>query len=409
MFEVTHWKKLKWCIQVSGSKNAALPIIAANCILPEKINLRNKPQISDVQVMERLIDQAEKNNQKDALDLTSKYAQKIRSCILLIPYGLIKYWKVVFANPGWCKIWKRSMSTFDDALHQAGIKISQNKYKSYKISGKPAKQIILKEFSVTATESLITYLAFANNFDYKINIKQIAIEPHVINLIDFLKNVWAQIQINYDHSITIAPSKIKIKQKEFEIIWDYIEAGTFFSIAAATNNSEITITNFNTNDLVAVYSLADSIWINYEIIDQKTLKVNSYNKNNYKPVKLQTWIFPWFPTDLQSIFGVLLTQIKWISKIHETLFEWRFTYLAEMENLGAKIEILNPHQVIIIWKSILQWGYVNTTDLRGWWAMLLAGILAKWKTYITDEDIILRWYEDIEKKLKSIWVEITRC
>ena len=89
---------------------------------------------------------------------------------------------------------------------------------------------MLQGFSVTAIEALLTYLAFAKNFDYEINIYQVAIEPHVRNLIDFLNSVGADIHLNVDHSIIVKPSKIHVTQKEFTIISDYIEAGTYFAI-----------------------------------------------------------------------------------------------------------------------------------------------------------------------------------
>jgi len=122
------------------------------------------------------------------------------------------------------------LDTFDDALAKAGIKIKNGEFKMYEIIGKPKKNIMLQEFSVTATEALITYLVFAKNYTYSINIYQAAIEPHVRNLIDFLNMLGANIHIHIDHSITISPSKIDIAKKEFTIIGDYIEVGTYFAI-----------------------------------------------------------------------------------------------------------------------------------------------------------------------------------
>jgi UDP-N-acetylglucosamine 1-carboxyvinyltransferase len=104
----------------------------------------------------------------------------------------------------------------------------------------------------------------------------------------------------------------------------------------------------------------------------------------------------------------LLTQANGISKIFETLFEGRFNYLNELENLWARIEILNPHQAIIIWPCNLRGWYVSTTDLRCGGAMVLAGIMAHGTTHIMNEDIIFRGYDDIENKLKKIGVKIQK-
>jgi UDP-N-acetylglucosamine 1-carboxyvinyltransferase len=123
-------------------------------------------------------------------------------------------------------------------------------------------------------------------------------------------------------------------------------------------------------------------------------------------VKFETRIYPGFPTDLQSIFWTLLTEATGISKIFETLYEGRFSYLTELENLWAKIEILNPHQAIVIGPTKLRGGYVSTTDLRCGGAMVLAGIMAEGTTNIMNEDIIARWYDDIVNKLQAIGVNI---
>ena len=407
MFKITPSSNLKWEITVSGSKNAALPILAANYLVDKKIKLNNLPQILDIKTLEEAWEWALKNS-NDYFDLTTPETTKIRASILLIPVGLLKFWKVHFCKPWWCNIWKRPLDAFDDAFIQAGVWVENNWIKIYKTVTKPKRTIILSEFSVTTTEALLTYLAFVPNVDYEIKIYNIAIEPHVINLIQFLQNLWAQIKLNYDHSVTIKPSKIQIKNDSFNIIWDYIEAGTFLGLWAVADNSQLIIKWSNIEDLISVFKISEKIWINITILNKDTFKVDSKNKKNYKAVKLQTMIFPWFPTDLQSIFGTVLTQANGVSKIFETLFEWRFNYLAELENLGAKIEILNPHQVLIIWPTKLKWGYVTTKDLRWWGALLIAGTIAKWETYIMNENIILRWYDNIIEKLKSIGVRIER-
>jgi UDP-N-acetylglucosamine 1-carboxyvinyltransferase len=355
--------------------------------------------------MEKLAEDALEKSQ-DFFDLTSELATKFRASILLIPLWLHRYGKVKFVGTWWCKIWKRPLDAFDDALVKAWITITNDEFKTYQVTGKPKKNIMLQEFSVTTVEALITYLAFLPWIDYDINIYMVATEPHVKNLIAFLNNAWANISLWIDHTITLRPSSIKIDKSEFRIISDYIEAGTYFAIWAWADNSDIIIKNFDVDDLSSIYSVSDKIWINFKILDKNSIRVKSDNKSNYKATKLETRIYPWFPTDLQSIFGTLLTQANWISKIFETLYEWRFSYLSELENLWAKTEILNPHEAIVIWPTKLKWWYVTSTDLRWWWAMVLAWIMAEWTTNIMSEEIIARWYDDIIAKLQSIWVKI---
>jgi len=405
MFQIEYSPNLTWEIIVSGSKNAALPIVAANLCIDNAVNLLNKPNIKDVVSMETLAKDAVAKS-TDCLDLTDDLAKKFRASILLIPFGLIKYGKVKFVGSGGCNIGKRPLDIFDDALVNAGISITEWEYKTFEVVGIPKKNIMLQWFSVTAIEALLTYLAFANNFDYEINIYQVAIEPHVRNLINFLNSVGADIHLNVDHSIVVKPSKIDIQKKEFFIIADYIEAGTYFAIWAGADDSELIIKWCDVDDLSAIYSVATKIWIDFKILDKYTIRVSSKNKKNYQAAKFETRIYPWFPTDLQSIFWTLLTQSTGISKIFETLYEGRFNYLTELENLGAKVEILNPHESIVIGPTKLTGGYVSTTDLRCGGAMILAWIMAKWTTNIMNEDIIARGYDDIVNKLQSIGVNI---
>ena len=409
MYQIEYSPNLKWEVIISWSKNAALPIVAANYCIDNQVNLINKPNIKDVIAMEELADEALAVS-KDYFDLTLPIAKKFRASILLIPFGLLKHGKVKFVGSGGCNIGKRPLDSFDDALMKAwvDITIQEDGNKLYEATRKSKKNIMLQEFSVTTTEALLTYLAFAKNYDYQINIYQVAIEPHVRNLIDFLNNVGANITLNVDHSIIVKPSHIKIKESDFIILGDYIEAWTYFAIGAGADNSEITIKGCNVDDLSAIYNVAEKIGVDFKILDKTTIRVSSANKKTYKATKFETRIYPGFPTDLQSAFGTLLTQANGISKIFETLFEWRFNYLNELENLGARIEVLNPHQAIIIWPNNLRGWYVSSTDLRCGGAMVLAGIMAHGTTYVMNEDIISRWYDDIENKLKKIGVKIQK-
>lgn len=405
MFKISYSPNLKWEVTISWSKNAALPIISANYLIDKKIQLTNKPDISDVNNIEKLAETA-LSTSKWFFDLTSELATKFRASILLIPVGLKKFWEVRFVWSWGCKIGKRPLDTFDDALTKAWVEITHWEFKTFKVVSKPKRNIMLQEFSVTATEALITYLAFLDDVDYEITVYQVATEPHVKNLVAFLNAAWADIEMWLDHTITVRPKKVEIKQESFEIISDYIEAWTYFAIGAWADNSELIINNMNVDDLSAMYNVASKIGINFKILDKHTIRVDSYNKANYKATKLEVRIFPGFPSDLQSIFWALATQFDGITKIFETLYEWRFWYLNELENLWWKIEILNPHEALVIGKTRLEGWYVSSTDLRWGWAMVLAWIMAKGTTNIMHEEIIARGYADIVNKLRNIGVKI---
>ncbi len=133
MFKIAYSPNLKGEILISGSKNAALPIVATNYLIDQQIQLLNKPHISDVLSMEKLADQA-LTDSKEYFDLTSELATKFRASILLIPVGLRKFGEVRFVGSGGCKIGKRPLDTFDDALHKAGVDISYGEQKIYKVT-----------------------------------------------------------------------------------------------------------------------------------------------------------------------------------------------------------------------------------------------------------------------------------
>jgi len=409
MLKISYSPSLKWEIKIWWSKNAALPVYAASLLIddPDKRpELENTPQILDLQTLMQLANVAFANSDK-FFDLTSPLASKIRSSILLIPIGLKKFGEVHFYGAWGCKLGKRPLDAFDDWLAQAWVKIIQKDQKKiYKAQKKPNTRIILDQFSVTTTEALLTYLAFGKDQE-PITIYNIATEPHVLNLIDYLNQIWAKIHLEPNHKAIVVPQKQpQVKIKRFKIIGDYLEAWTYFALGSVSPDSQITLRWINPEDLFSFLKKAQKIGIDYEILDEQTISVNSSNLKNYKATNIQTMIFPGFPTDLHPIMATVLTQASGISKIHETLFEWRFNYLLQLENLGAKFEILNPHQVIIIGKTKLKGNYISSTDIRGWGAMLIAWAIAQGETYILNEQMILRGYEKVVQKLQWIGVNI---
>ena len=143
MYKISYSPNLKGEVHISGSKNAALPIVAANYMLNNQVKLLNKPNIKDIAAMENLADEALKTS-KDFFDLTSDKATKFRASILLIPLGLLKYGKVKFIGTGGCAIGKRPLDMFDDVLIKAGVKITHDEFKTFEVVGKPKKNIMMQ-------------------------------------------------------------------------------------------------------------------------------------------------------------------------------------------------------------------------------------------------------------------------
>lgn len=414
MYVVKESKNLSWKISISWSKNAALPLIAASLLIRWKVILNNVPKIWDVltflNIIETLWCKYSFEWNKLFLDtsilnienLNVDMIKKIRASILLLSPILHFFWNISIPFPWGCSIWKRPIDAHLNWLKSIWYDFSLTPEKIF-ISWKSAQNDIVIDawFWVTSTENLIVANVCRK---WKTTIMISAIEPHVINLIDFLNHLWADIKINYDHTINITWVEKLKEDLEFDVISDYIESWTFMIIWALASKEYIDIENARIKDLYFFIDKLKNVWVKIQDLWNDTLRV--YKSENLKSVDIQTNIFPWFPTDLQSPFTILLTQANWISKIHEILFEWRLNFLVELDKMKAHTVILNPHQALIFWKTELSWNFVTSWDLRAWRAMVIAWLIASWETQITKIEYIERWYENFVDKLLSLWANI---
>ena len=176
-------------------------------------------------------------------------------------------------------------------------------------------------------------------------------------------------------------------------------------IWALASKEYIDIVDARVEDLYVFIEKLKEAWVKLRYLWKDTVRV--YRAKKLKWVQIQTSIFPWFPTDLQSPFAVLMTQAKGISKIHEVLFEWRLNVLIELEKMWANVAVMNPHEALIFWPNNLKWwATVTSWDLRAWMAMVIAWLITEWETHITNDKYVYRGYEDFVKKLKSLWADI---
>lgn len=413
MFIVNSSRKLEWKVKVWGSKNAVLPIIAASLLIKWKVVLKNVPKIGDVYTFLDILSWVGLkycfDNNVLTMDTTDiKEAnfdldkiKKIRVSVLLLSPLLSRLWKVTIPTPWGCNLWKRSISS-----HLEWLKTIWYDYKMRN------EEIILKWalkkgdlevnawFWVTPTENLIVANVLREGTTY---IKSSAIEPHVMNLVDFLREAWASISIRYDNTIIINWVKDLKEEIKFKVISDYLQSWTYMIIAALASKSHLVIENARKDDLFAFIQKLNEAWVKIEDLWNDTLKV--YRTNKLNPVDIQTNIFPWFPTDLQSPFAILMTKAEWTSRIHEILFEGRLNWLVELDKMWWHTAILNPHEAMIFWKELV-WASVTSWDLRAWAAMLIAWLIAEGETKISNIDYIKRWYEGILDNLVELWADI---
>lgn len=414
MFEVSRSQELSWEVVISGSKNAALPILAATLLVKWKLKLNNVPRIWDVLTFLDIIatlwgkysfEWNSLNLDTSNLDISNLDAdmiKKIRASILLLSPLLHHFGNISIPFPWGCSIWKRPIDSHLNWLKAIGYDYETSE-KEIKITWKALSWdvVINAWFWVTSTENLIVANVLR---PWITTIEMSAIEPHVMNLIDFLRKAGANIKIRYNHVIIVTWVDSLVSDYEFDVVSDYIEAWTFMIIGALLSKEYIDIKNARFDDLYAFIQKMKQAWVKIENIWNDTARV--WKCNDLKAVDIQTNIFPWFPTDVQSPFAVLLTQANWTSKIHEVLFEWRLNFLVELDKMWGHTAVLNPHQALIFGKMNLKAAEVTSWDLRAWAAMVIAWMLADWTTRVTQVEYILRWYENFVEKLQSLWANI---
>jgi UDP-N-acetylglucosamine 1-carboxyvinyltransferase len=345
--------KLNGEITVSGSKNAALPIICATILAKGKFKLSNVPEISDIKNLLGILEGiGAKTKIKDNIceidtkeinswEPDAKKVRNIRASILLAGPLLARFNKVKLAHPGGCFIGARPVDTHFNAFKGLGAKVNiEDEFYLIEVEKLIGNKLILNEISVTGTENAIMAAVLAKG---KTEIRLAAAEPHVVDLCDFLVKMGAKIEGIGTHNLFITGVS-ELKPTEHRIIPDRIEAGTF-ALAAAASRGEVIIHDFimDHHDILLVKMTEANV--NYEVIDEKTLKIK--RTSALKAVNIRTDIYPNFPTDLQAPFGVLLTQAEGTSEIYETLFEGRLNYINELNKMGANGVIRNSHQASI--------------------------------------------------------------
>ena len=405
---------LKGEVRVSGSKNAALPILCASLLSKEKTILKNVPDIADIHSMINIIKSLGakitfKDNtlEIDPSDLKKKklpneLIRKMRASILLAGALIPRLKEIKMDFPGGCVLGKRSVYAHTHAFKELGCQILDDKNRLHiKTSALIGKKITLPELSVTATENAIMASVLAKG---DTEIRLAAAEPHVQDLCNFLNTMGAEIS-------GIGTNFLKIKGMEslhgttYSITGDYLEAGTF-AIAAVATKGEVTIKGFDPEDLDIFWQKLQEVGATFTL-SKDSVHIKKTTTLNAIP-KLRTAVYPSFPTDLQAPFAVLFTQADGTSKIFETLFEGRFNYLFELEKMGAKINVISSHQAFVSGPTPLQGIQISSCDIRAGAAMVVAALIAEGETEISNINYIDRGYENLEQKLVSLGAQIKR-
>ena len=405
-------KKLDGIVKVSGSKNAALPIISAAILNGGITKLYNIPNIHDtritLEILKYLGCKVNKNNDKIEInsknitkkDIPEKLMREMRSTVIIAGALLGRFKEVTFSYPGGCDIGARPIDLHLKAFKKLGVNITEEygfiKCKCDKIVG---ANIDLDFPSVGATENVILASIYCEG---KTVITNAAKEPEIIDLSNMLNKMGANIQGAGTNVIEITGVQ-KLKNVGYRIIADRIEAGTLLCAAAITGG-KVKITNMNPEHITAVLSKLEETGCKLEIGDNF---VQLVAPKRLKAVEIKTLPYPGFPTDMQAIFGSILTIARGTSIITENIFENRFKYATELNRMEAKTKT-EGKTLIISGTRKLTAANVSSTDLRGGAALVLVGLVAKGKTKVDNIDYILRGYEGLDKKLSLLGATIKR-
>ncbi|MDD4062201.1 MAG: UDP-N-acetylglucosamine 1-carboxyvinyltransferase [Candidatus Pacebacteria bacterium] len=415
-FVINGGKPLKGEIEVRGSKNAATPILAATLLTDQPCIIDNIPLIEDVFKMIELLQDlgaevewlSERKIKVQAKEITSNITNKslvtkMRSSVLIIGPLLARLNMAEINKPGGCIIGARPIDVHLNAFRDLGVTIEQSDELYYLKAkdGIKGGHIILDEFSVTATENVMMAVALCPN---KTTIDLAACEPHIQDLALFLKKMGVQIKGEGTHTIELIGNK-ELKGAEHTIQYDYVEAGTYILMTATVGGSVI-VKNTPVDYLHLLIKNLKSFGVDIKIIDSKTVLVNG--SSNMKMASIQALPYPGIPTDLQSMFGVLATQTIDSTLIHDPMYEGRLKYLEELNKMGARIIVCDPHRAIIGGPTQLYGTDLRTFDLRAGAALISAGLAAQGITTIHNMEQIDRGYEKIEERLQGIGGDIKR-
>lgn len=414
MFQIQNSRELSWSVTIGGSKNAALPLIASALLIPWKVTFTNTPDILDVHDFIHFYKSlwAEANLSKDVLVIdtsnisleeidTSKIA-RTRAGIYFMAGLLSRFEQAKIPFPSGDKIWKRPIDEHINGYTDMGFAFEE-KDDMLCFTGKWSNEdvTITAYFAVTATANLIMWAATRNGTT---KIQLAAFEPHIFNLIDFLRSAGVSIDVRYDHTIIIHGTRNITTNLNQEIISDYLQSWTFAIIAALASKDYIDIHRARISDLAAFLYKLHEAWVKTKDLWNDTLRV--FRADRLKAVNIQTNIFPGFPTDLMVLFTVLMTQCEGTSRVHEILYEGRLNSLVEYEKLWAETRIINLHEAKITGPSKLVWSRVDSWDLRFWAAMVIAGLIAEWTTNVQNIYWIKRGYDNLLGKLQWLWAKI---
>ena len=406
MLEIKGGNPLTGTIRISGAKNSVVALIPAAILSNEEVTICNVPDITDTaalcEILEFLNVDVKRATESLVInpsnmenkEIPSMYTKKLRASYYFMGAMLGKYKKVTMALPGGCSIGARPINLHLKGFEALGATVT-NKENIYTVEAKELKgaNIYLDFASVGATINIMLAAVLAKGTTI---IDNAAKEPEIVNVATLLNNMGAKIRGAGTSSIEITGVE-KLGKCFHEVIPDRIEAGTYVILGAAIGNN-LKISNIIPEHIEALTSKLEEMGV---FLDIGTDYIIVSKGENYKPVNVKTQTYPGFATDLQQPLTPLLTMCNGRSKIEETIYENRFMHIPYLNQMGADIRVKNQTSTII-GPTKLTGTDVVATDLRAGASLVIAGLMAKGTTKITNVEHILRGYENIVEKLIGV-------
>lgn len=403
--------KLSGTINISGAKNSAVALIPASILCDEEVTIANVPNISDIDSLEEILlslnAKIDRDNDTVKIDSSSvcnsfireELSKKLRASYYFMGALLGRFKKVDMYFPGGCSIGERPINLHLKGFEELGanVTIKDNRFiiEADELIG---SKIYLDIPSVGATINIMLAAVKAKGKTY---IKNAAKEPEIVNVATLLNNMGAKIKGAGTNVIVIEGVKY-LHSCFHEVIPDRIEAGTYLIMGALLGDN-LKINNIIPTHLEALTSKLKEAGVNL-VINDDNIVVSSSDKLN--AVDVETLVYPGFPTDLQQPFVPFLTQCEGISRLRETIYENRFQNIPDTVRMGADISVRDNEVAIIKGKTDLCGCDVVATDLRGGASMLICGLIASGVTTVDNIGHILRGYDNIVFKLKSVGAKI---
>ena len=400
-------------VEIGGAKNAALAILAAAIMTDETVTIDNLPDVNDINVLLEAIsgigaevDRIDRHTVRingsniENFDIEYDYIKKIRASYYLLGALLGKYKRAEVALPGGCNIGSRPIDQHLKGFRALGadVEIEHGKIiaEAERLIG---KHIYFDVVSVGATINVMMAASMAEGLTI---LENVAKEPHVVDVANFLNSMGANIRGAGTDVIKIRGVS-RLHKTDYSIIPDQIEAGTFMFAAAATRG-DVTVMNVIPKHLEATIAKLVEIGCEVEEFDDAVRVVSKGDLHN---TQVKTLPYPGFPTDMQPQIGVTLALCKGTSTITESIFENRFKYLSELARMGANVKV-EGNAATIEGVDKFSGARVSAPDLRAGAALVIAGMAADGITIVDDIVYIQRGYERFEEKLRSLGAVIER-